>query len=285
MTAILSLPFAVTAMVGWGLSDFIAKTIVIRASTYRTILVSQSVGTIPFLGLALIYDRVMPDKSLVLLTMLAGCLSTIYLVSFYEALSLGKASLVSPMSSCLTIVAVVLAVALLGETLTVAQTLLIAAVSLGMLLAAFQRTPKSTSSDLSMLLSVIVVFVGGGNTIVQKLIADNGHWLMGFLLTRAIMLALLAALFPIFRTKTRADCLHIGSRRMVFMGILDVSSFFAFFVSLHEGLVLLVAPIANSSPVITLILAYFFLHERLKLHQRLGVAIIIVGVAVLSAIS
>ena len=93
MSEALSIAFAITSMVGYGLADFIAKTVVAKASAYRTLLISQCVGTVPFFLATLMYDWVVPDGSLVFLAALSAAVSTIMLYSFFQALKLGKASI------------------------------------------------------------------------------------------------------------------------------------------------------------------------------------------------
>jgi len=279
-----SILYAVTSMVGFGLADFFAKTIVSKTSAYRTVLISQAIGSIPFLGLTLLYDFAVPDERLLLLTILSGALSSLYLFSFYKALSLGKASLVSPVSSCLTVVAMVLSVTVLGERLTLPQAVLIAIVLGGILLIALQKgAPRTAASNASILLSLVVVFGAGSNAIVQKWITESGHIMLGFLLTRFVMLSILVACFPVFdRVKVGVSA---GYSRLALLGLIDVFAFYAWFLGLSKGFVSIVAPITNSSAVITIILAHIFLKERVHLTQRIGIIAIILGIAVLSAIS
>mgnify|MGYP001031050811 CR=1 FL=1 len=286
MNEALSVVFAISSMVGWGLGDFIAKTVVAKASAYRTVLFSQCVGSVPFFLAILMYDWTVPDPSLMFLAALSATLSTIMLYSFYQALKLGKASIVAPVGSCLTVVAVVLSVMILGEALTMLQILLISTVFVGILLVAFQGSDtRSTASNVSIVLSLLVVFVGGGNTILQKLIAETGHYLMGFLLTRVFMLAFLALLFPVFGKETSVVVPRASYARITLLGLIDVSGFFAWFMGLREGFVSIVAPISNSSSAVTIILAHTFLGERLLLHQKIGIIAIVIGIAALSLIS
>ena len=282
-----SILYAVTSMVGFGLADFFAKTIVSRTSAYRTVLISQSIGSIPFLGLTFLYDLAVPDERLLLLTILSGTLSSLYLFSFYKALSLGKASLVSPVSSCLTVVALALSVTILGERLTLPQAVLIAVVLAGILLIALQKgAPRTAASNASIALSLVVVFGAGSNAIVQKWITESGHILLGFLLTRFVMLSILLACFPVLeRVGGGVEGGSAGYSRLALLGLIDVFAFFAWFLSLSKGFVSIVAPITNSSAVITIILAHIFLKERVHLTQRIGIIAIILGIAVLSAIS
>ena len=286
MNETLSVLFAITSMIGWGLADFIAKTVVAKGSAYRTVLLSQCVGSLPFFLVTFMYDWAVPDGSLMFLTALSAVLTTIIVYSFYQALKLGKASIVSPVSSCLTVVAVVLSVMILGEALSMLHIILISTVFLGILLVVVQGSDtRSTASNVSILLALLVVFLGGGNTILQKWIAETGHYLMGFLLTRVFMLGFLALLFPVFGKDTSVVVPRASYARIALLGLIDVSGVFAWFMGLREGFVSIVSPISNSSSAVTIILAYAFLGERLLLHQKIGIIAIVIGIAALSLIS
>jgi drug/metabolite transporter (DMT)-like permease len=186
----------------------------------------------------------------------------------------------------MTVVAVVLSVTILGEALTMPQILLISTVFVGILLVAVQGSDtRSTASNVSILLALLVVFLGGGNTILQKWIAETGHYLMGFLLTRIFMLSFLALLFPIFGKETSVVVPRASYSRIVLLGLIDVAGFFAWFMGLREGFVSIVVPISNSCSAVTIILAHTFLGERLLLHQKIGIIAIVIGIAALSLIS
>jgi uncharacterized membrane protein len=286
MNESLSVILAIASMIGFGLADFIAKTVVAKGSAYRAVLFSQCVGSLPFLLVTFMYGWAVPDGSLMFLTALSAAMSTIMVYSFYQALKLGKASIVSPVSSCMTVVAVVLSVTILGEALSMLQILLISTVFLGILFVAVQRSDtRSRASNVSILLALLVAFVGGGNAIVLKWIAETGHYLMGFLLARIFMLGFLALLFPIFGKETSVVVPRASYARIALLGLIDVSGFFAWFMGLREGFVSIVAPISNSSSAVTIVLAHTILGERLTLHQKIGIIAIVIGIAALSLIS
>jgi len=281
-----SILFAISSMLGFGISDFMAKAILNKVSAFRTVLISQSIGSVLYLVLMVFYDLALPDPRLFLLALLSGSLSAVVLFSFYKALSLGKASLVSPVSSCLTIVAVVLSFFILGETLTLLQSAVVASVFLGMLLVAFEGpSTRSASSNTSMLFALVVVFLGGANTIVQKWISASGHYLLGFSLARLVMVGFLFSLVPLLGKEISMPRSTKVYAILGILGVLDVTAFFTWFLGLRQGLVSIVTPISNSSPAITIILAQIFLRERVHLHQKIGIVTIILGIALLSAIS
>lgn len=282
MSAAVSIALGILAMLGFGVADFIAKIILSYTNAIRTVLVSQAVGTVLFLGVALSYDRAFPSLTVVWLALIAGAVSAVVMCSYYLALSLGKASVVAPITSCLTAVAIVLSIWILGEAFTNLQFSLIALVFTGILLVAFEKTKGHESSrTLSIMLALTAALLGGGNVIIQKLIAISDHYLMALFLTRISLLGCLLPLTPVIG-KARPISRYAT---LALLGLIDVSAFFAWYIGLRIGMVSIVTPVAMSSPAVTVVLAHIFLNERVRLHQRIGIAAIITGIVFLSMIS
>jgi drug/metabolite transporter (DMT)-like permease len=286
MSATASILLGIVAMLGFGVADFIAKAVLTKTNAIRTALISQSIGSFLYLGAALAYDRVFPSVALVSLALFSGVLSGAALSAYYVSLSLGKASLVAPIFSCLTIVAVVLSLLILRETLTGLQLSAITIVFLGIVLVAFERDDGGHSTrKLSVTLALSAAVLGGANLILQKWIAESGHYLMGFLLTRISMAALMTPLALISGQETRSDGASRNWLKLGLLGLIDVSAFFAWYLGLRVGQVSIVTPIATSSPAITIVLAHLFLKERVRSHQRIGILAIISGIVFLSTVS
>ncbi len=282
-STVFSIALAVSSMMGFGVADFFTKIILSKAPAIRTALISQGIGTLLFLGVALYFDFGVPSNSILFLTLISGILSAIALCSYYVALSIEKASLVAPIFACLNVVAVILSISILRESLSILQLSLIVCVFAGILLVAFERS-TNPSNKLGIILALLAALLAGGNAILQKLIASGDHFLMSFTLTRFFMLSFM---FMILLTvgETHSTKSSPSYRNIGLLGLLDVTSFFAWYLGLRFGLVAIVTPIANSSPVLTVILAHLFLKERVGWPQRVGIVAILVGITALAAIS
>jgi len=272
-------------MLGFGISDAIAKTILSSRNVIRIAEFSQAIGATLFLLVALGLDPRFPAIAIVWFALVSGALSAVVLSSYYLALGLGKASVVSPISSCMTVVAVALSIWVLGESLTVSQLALISLVFIGIVLVAFDFSgQKDSRRNLSIILALLAAVIVGTNIIIQKWIADSNHYLMAFFLSRAFMILFMLPLSPSTPDTSRV----IGLRnivRLTALGLLDVSGFFAWYIGLRVGLVSIVSPIALSSPAVTVVLAHVFLKERVRPHQLLGIIAVVTGIVLLSTIS
>ena len=287
MSATASILLGIAAMLGFGVADYLAKTLLTKANVFRTALISQGIGSLLFVVAAFAYDRMFPSVALFSLALFSGLISGAVLCGYYAALSLGKASLVAPVFSCLTVVAVALSFLVLGETLTDLQLSAITIVFLGVVLVALERNTGGAERPrkLSLLLALSAAVIGGANLILQKWIAESGHYLMGFLITRISSATFMTPLALAPGRETRLVEVSQSWLKLALLGLLDVSAFFAWYLGLRVGLVSIVTPIATSSPAVTVVLAHLFLKERVRLHQRIGIVAIISGIVLLSAIS
>jgi drug/metabolite transporter (DMT)-like permease len=90
-----------------------------------------------------------------------------------------------------------------------------------------------------------------------------------------------AALLLVARPK-----LHLGVRdvrTLAVVGTLDITANGLFALAATKGLVSVVAVLSSLYPVVTVVLARFVLGERLHRVQRLGAAVALVGVALISS--
>jgi uncharacterized membrane protein len=130
----------------------------------------------------------------------------------------------------------------------------------------------------------LAAVLGGGNVIIQKWIAESGHYLMAFFLSRIFMISFMLPISPLVR-QTRPAMTSRNYLKLGVLGLMDVSGFFSWYIGLRIGLVSIVTPIALSSPAVTVALAHIFLNERVRLHQRLGILAVVAGIVILSVIS
>ncbi len=110
----MSLAFGLTVALGWGTGDFLAALFGRRIGTFRTVLVMQLIAVV-VLALYLPFDP-LPALSLPVLAGTAGT-GLLALVTYgflYRGLALGPVAVVSPLSACYALVAILLTVAFLG---------------------------------------------------------------------------------------------------------------------------------------------------------------------------
>jgi drug/metabolite transporter (DMT)-like permease len=198
----------------------------------------------------------------------------------YAGLRVGKVSIVAPISSTEGAIAALLAVAT-GETLGLGSGAMLGLIAAGVVLASI--TPGGGSGDplrASLLASGAAVCFGASLFATGR-VSHSLPIIWALIPARAVGVAAVA--LPLIASRSlrltrRAVPLVIAS------GVCEVAGFASFAVGARHGIAIS-AVLASQFAAIAVVAAYFLFHERLTRLQLLGVAAIIVGVAVLSATS
>jgi uncharacterized membrane protein len=273
-------------MVGWGFGDFLAKRVVGSLGHYRLMLYTQLVALAPSFGLAAAYPLSIPSSTnTITLIVASGICGFSGLFFFYKGLSMGKASIVTPVVSTSAIVAMALSFAVLGESLSLWQVLCLATALAGVMIVTM--TSKSTGGSNSGIPYALVAMLSAGlGSVLIKLVSEDLGAIATYLFSRFTVVLMLLMIAPF------AGTLLLGESRgrkpiksILIIGLAEFLGFFAFVVGLSVGVVAIVAPLSSTSPVLTVVLAQIFLREELVRIQKTGVVLVIAGIILLSILS
>ena len=283
---IVSIGYGVVSMLGWGFGDFIAKRIIGPLGYYRLLLYIQLVGLAPLFLLAAMFTPQAPSSPTTISLIIATAICSVSaLFFFYKGLTVGKASIITPVASTSAIVAMALSFAILGETLSLLQIICIAVVLAGVLVISMRSHSDGRSSE-GIPYAVACMLSAGFNSVLVKLVSMDIGGIGALFFNRVLVTLILLMLLPFFRNSFSH---HIGRRvslkTIVMAGLTEFVGFFSFIVGVGVGIVSLIAPISSASPAVTVVLAQVFLKERLVPIQKVAVVSVILGIALLSALS
>jgi drug/metabolite transporter (DMT)-like permease len=264
-------PAALIASLLWGTADFLAG----RASRSRPAVfvafVGQTAGLIA-LGLILLFTGL--DTEALPAGALAGVFGLVGVVSFYRALGLGTMSIVAPIVATCAIVPVVAGV-LDGERPGALQWVGVAAALTGVALASREPAGASKNARQALQLALLAALTIGLSLVFLDKAAEHDS-LSGVAAARAVAVPVLALLARRSRVPPRA------LPQLAFIGLLDTGANTMFAIATTGGLLSLVAVLGGLFPVVTVALAYFLLHERLRPVQRAGVLLALAGIPLIS---
>lgn len=278
--------FAITAMLGWGTSDFFAKKAIDKVGYKTSLLLNQLVAFVPLLILSIILFK-LPSLTveLVLISVSAGILGVIAYIFLYRGFQKGNVSVVSPISASWSIITTILAVLLFQETLTPLQIAGVITVFIGIFFAStnFAELKKSIRQGRSSGVSdslISMVAWGITYTLLRPIALAFGP-IIALLFIRITAITILLSYTKISKTKisfpTRLIFLFIAVA-----GFLDLLGFVAFNFSITTAFLSIVGPVAATYPAVTVVLAYFFLKEKIVSNQKVGVIAILAGLALIS---
>ncbi len=301
--------FGLAAALGWGIGDFFAGYSTRRVGTYRTIFFSQFIGLLAlsiYLGVTGQFEHFLQPAYLLpwLWTIVAALINIGCSFLFYRAFEIGTLAIISPIVSSYAVVTVVLSV-LSGETLSLLHTLGIAAAMIGVALAAtsldlLKKRPLPYQTQQQQLTTYNL-----WHRIEQRLppgallamVASIGYgilfWLLGFHVTPfiggiapvwLIRLLTIAVLPWLARPLRQRLSLPRGSAWLLLLcaGAFDTLGYVSGTLGLATGQVAVVSVFASFFSAITVLLAWLFLHDRLRWNQWCGLACIFLGIVLIN---
>ena len=267
-------PLALLASLLWGTADFLAGRTSRTHPAVMVAFIGQATGLV---CLAVVIAFHGFDTGAFVPGAISGVFGVVAIVVFYRALALGTMSVVAPIVATSAIVPVIAGV-IDGERPGTLQWIGVVTALAGVILAS--REPGGVAEDQRAALRLAVIAaVGIGFALVFLGAAAEHDALSGVTAARIVGVPLLGLL--VLQARARAP---IGSLpTMAGIGVLDTGANTAFAIATTGGLLSLVSVLGGLFPIVTVALAYFLLHERLQRHQRIGVALALAGIPLISA--
>ena len=274
----LAFTYGLSSAVAWGAGDFTGGFATKRSNVFSVITVSQFVGGIFLVLLALGFGEKIPDFSRFLLGGLAGLSGVLGLVALYTGLARGRMGIVAPLSAVVTAVFPVI-VGMSAEGLPGRAQIMgffMALVAIWFLSYSFSG-PRVRPGELYL---PVLAGLGFGLffILIDRAIGESVLWpLVG---ARIASIGVMA-LFILISNRS----LIPGKGQMPFMvlaGIFDATGNAFFALATHLGRLDISAVLSSLYPAATVLLAWAILKERLRWSQWLGAIIALVSLGLIA---
>jgi len=265
----------------WGTADFFGGKLTKKYKSLAVTGVSQSFGLLFGLVIMLItsswFAPTLSWSNYFLPGVFAGTLGFVGLVAFYAGLATGRMGVVSPISSLSALIPLTVAF-INGEKPSVVQLTGMAVALIGAFCASGPEI-KDGISIRPLVYAVIAAFgFGGAITFIAQ--GSKSSAIMTMTTMRFTTFIIALVLFAKYKTAggfSKKDIpILIGIGGADFFGNLLLG------VATTKGLVSLAVVLGSLFPIVTALLAYKLLHERLHKLQYLGIGIAILGVVIIS---
>lgn len=264
----------------WGVSQFLAgiKTRTLPVLTLMTF--TSAAGFTVFLIATAIRGVPLPKEPNLVFALLGGVAGIGGVYSLYRGLAVGAVSIVVPVSALCALVPV--AVGLIqGEIPHIIQGIGIFAALCGGVFISLQRKAGDVKpSTASGIIPAIGAALGFGTFFVLMDVAGAVDPLWAAAASRLAALTLVLSAVVLVRPPLKINPAHLPVVAMI--GTLDAAAALAYTTATTKGMLGLVSVVSSLYPVVSVVLAAIFLKERLRGIQRLGVFLIIVGIAMIS---
>lgn len=278
----MALLLALFSSVLWGSADFEGGRMAKKFPAIAVTGASQALGLIVGIGIVLVTGEWRAPAfglhGYFFPAVIAGVTGYLGLVALYVGLATGRMGVVSPISSLCAIIPVTVAL-ISGEHLPTSTGIGIAIALVG----AFCASGPEMSQGLPFrpVLLAIGAAVGFGTALSFMARGSVSSALMTMVMMRITTLFISIGLAVKYRTVggfAKSDL-----PRLIYIGAADFSANVLLGVASTKGLVSIVMVLGSLFPIMTAVLAYKILHERLHRIQYAGIVLAIAGVAIISA--
>jgi drug/metabolite transporter (DMT)-like permease len=211
----------------------------------------------------------------------AGIAITVAVWAFFEAMVIGTMSIVAPVSA--SGVAIPVAVGLVhGERPSAVQVVGLLIVVLGVVLVSRTTASHASSGSGSGLGLALVAAITSGLFLWLMAPASRGGLAWSVFIARAIPAALLALAVAYRRPSLSGFSESSNTVLAVVAAVLAFGGLSLYALATLHGQLTIVSVLASLAPVVTAVLAYSIIGERLRGAQRAGVIAVLVGIVALS---
>ncbi len=268
----MTLALALLGSLMWGVADFLGGLI---SKTYKVayvLVISQAFGLMTMVIYFLVSNEQW-DWRAATMASLASFSGFFGMMSFYKALATGTMGIVSPIASLGAIVPVAVGLAT-GEQPSSIQFLGILFALIGVALASGPEL--SGAADPKPVLLAIGAAVGFGTCFI--FLKEGGAYSVSTTMILMRVQSVLIALVMVWKAKSavKVKPAHIGL--LVVVGAFDVMANVAFTIASQDDLLALISVLSSLYPVVTVVMAWVILKERLMTIQYFGVVFALFGV-------
>ena len=269
----------------WGAADYLAGNLSKKFRPTAVLSVTQIIGLIFGLTLAIAtgaFDaQALGDDGYLAPGIAAGFSGYIGLICLYRALATGRMGVVSPISALSAIIPLLYALIFLNERLTGLVAIGVIFALLGAVLASGPEL--SQGFPLKPVFLALGAAVGFGTCLIFMTEGSESSALMTMVSMRASTFLISLTILIRLRGTGGMGKSHIGL--LIFIGIADFSANLILGIATTRGLVSLAMVLGSLFPIVTALLAFIFLKERLHRVQYVGIASAVFGVAIIGAFS
>jgi uncharacterized membrane protein len=270
----------------WGTADFFGGKLSKKYAPILVLAMTQAIGLLFGITLVLLSGELFGsnppnafgDDGYFFPGAIAGVTGYIGLICLYAGLSTGRMGVVSPISALSAVIP--LTVALVnGEVLTTAQGVGVVIAMVG----AFCASGPELSQGLSPkpIFLALGAAAGFGTAMTFMAMGSESSALMTMVMMRATTFIVTIALVIRYRTVGNFEKSEIPV--LVFIGVSDFLANLLLGVATNFGLVSLVMVLGSIYPIVTALLAFVILKERLHRIQYFGIVFAVAGVALIAA--
>lgn len=218
-------------------------------------------------------------KSLIFL-ILSGLATGASWICYFKALSVGDVNKVVPVDKSSTILSVLLAIILFGETKNLPIKLLATALlTVGVFLMIEKKAPNSKETKGTWIPYAVGSAIFASLTSILAKVGISGvESNLGTAIRTGVVLVMAWAI--VFARGKQTELKNIDRKELSFIalsGLATGASWLCYYYSIQNGIVSVVVPIDKMSILVSIIFSYIVFHEKLSKKATIGLLLMVCG--------
>ncbi|MFM7496479.1 MAG: EamA family transporter [Candidatus Nanopelagicus sp.] len=272
---------ALLSSVLWGAADFFGGKLSKRYQAIAVTAVSQAFGLLTGIIIVLVSSSWLEPSlswdNYFLSGVLAGLFGFVGLIAFYTGLATGRMGVVSPIASLSVLIPLTIAF-INGEKPNSTQMIGMSIALIGAVCASGPEVKGGVA--LKPVLLAVAAAIGFGFAV--NFIAKGSSSSAIMTMTTMRFTTFIIAIFLFVKFRTFGGFTKKDLPILILLGAADFIANLLLGVATTKGLVSLAVVLGSLFPIVTALMAFKLLHERLHRVQYIGIALAIMGVAFIS---
>lgn len=200
---------------------------------------------------------------------------------YFKALQLGNVNKVTPIDKSSTVLTMLLAFFILGESLTITKIIGMFAIGIGTYMMIVKKEvveEKEIQNNKWMVYALLSAVFASLTSILGKMGIVGVESNLGTAIRTIVVLIM--AWIVVFTTKKQSEIKNIDKKSWIFIclsGITTGLSWLFYYKALQDGYASIVVPIDKLSILVTIAFSYFYLKEKMTTKSIIGLIIIVAG--------
>jgi uncharacterized membrane protein len=245
---------------------------------FGVVLLAQFVGMVVALVLTLVLGETLPPPADLGWSVLAGLAGAVGLSALYRGLAVGRMGVVAPVTGVIAALIPVAAGILLEGVPT--QIVLVGMVLAIVAVVLVSRVSDDGSGPSGLGLALLAGVAIGGFSLCLAQVSDD-HRFGPLTVIKATEVVAIGVVVLVSRSPWRPERRSVPA--IAGVGSLDLVANAAFLVAIQLGALAIAAVLSSLYPVVTVILASVFLHERVTRSHAAGIALAAAAIACIAA--
>ncbi len=281
---------AFVAMLCWGFGDFLIQKSTRKIGDWETLFIICGFGALVLLPFVWKNIPALFAGDITTLAVLFGGAIILLVAALldFEALRIGKLSIVEPVWSMEIPAATILAFLILGERITPLQTVIIILLIIGLMLVSLKE--KYSIKKFFVERGVVIAFfaalvMGTANFFVGWGARVSDPLMVNFIINTFITVVTGIYLLQSGKLKKTFKDLSINRVLLLPMAISDNAAWIAFAFAMSLAPVAIAVSLSESYIIVAVLLGIFINREKLQRHQKFGLIVALVSAIVLAGVT